>query len=225
MKYKYTLIIPNNRINFHTYALYLSKQKDKYNFQVVTYDSTYQILSDRYHDSNYTIVLSRYCFIDFDKLSKLLNNQTSIGCILGEQELTSLAVMLIKSHKIKTAISVEDIHSSIIDYYKQKKLILNISKYCFLSNLNIISESYHNAIFACLDDNADNFGEWLDEFQTKQKTIYYKNKSYTLKIGKEFFIKNNKHLAILPSKQIICWNNKKHGWYAANKNIKKLLHK
>jgi hypothetical protein len=120
--------------------------------------------------------------------------------------------------------------SPIVIYHKSKfnkqKLTYNrdkafdLSRYCFMPNLNLITGKYHTSIFVSLyNGSSKNFIDWLYDYKDKIKIIFYKNKTITRKIGKTFFIDGSmRHIAVLPNKKRIYWNNKQNKWIAFSKN-------
>lgn len=184
-----TLAIPKNRINFSKYILFLSTLQPKFNFDIIFYSSSPEEELKNIK-SKYILILKKYCYINFDKLFKLLENDIADTYLSSNEEIS------IKKTQQTTGTLITK----------------NIDKYCFLSNSGLVDGKYHSSIFVCLDDNDENFFDWLQEYSIKRKIIFYKNANIELKIGKTFFIINGKHIGILPKNKKVYWNNKLNKW-------------
>lgn len=215
---KFSLIIPKDRYNYYQYSLFLSKIQNEFNFTVVSIDTKDTTFNNIDPLSQYVIILKRYCYIDFKKLNKLISSTQSKKPYTIWHN-TNIAILHRSIFKKFSSITEVDKY---LESLKQTN-IYDITKYCYMTNIGLIKSKYHTAIFVCLDDNDEQFNIWLNEFHTKNKKIYYRGHAYDLKIGKNFFIKNNIHIGILPNKQIVYWSNKKQHWELANNRILKLI--
>lgn len=211
-----TLVIPRNRHNYYKYVLFLSKLQLIYNFNVIS-DNQQSEIDITQIKTKYTLIYKRYCYIDFKKLSIILKDKKHKTFGLVNQSIALCETKTIKSKKG----SIENIIKHILVSNKTQDL----TKYCYLSNIQTIGCDYNRATFVCLNDNDKDFDNWLNEFHNKTKNIYYNGENYELKIGKTFFIKSFFHIGVLPNNKIIYWNNDKGRWVLANKKIMNLFQK
>lgn len=211
-----TLIIPKDRDYYHNYILFLSKLQTEYKFKIASYNDQYDYTCTKL-DTDYALILTRYCYINFNKLNKLIQkilHSNIVYCTSNHQ------IILSKTKYLK---KYKNLYEFIDSLKSDDHHVSSLNRYCYLNNTNIIGSMYHNATFACLDDTASDFTQWIEEYHNHIKIVFYKGERYILKLGKNFFIKNNIHIAKLPNKIIIYWNTKHNRWQIANKTISGFL--
>jgi hypothetical protein len=208
---KIALLAPKNRINFISFSLFVSKIQNEHNFKIYYYNNDYkEVLSNIKED--YILIIKKYCYINFNNLIKLISKKQDkdLFAVVDKKNEISSEVILVKTKLIE-------------ELYKiPTNKIFKLNKSCYLSNVGLTEGEFHKSIFVCFDDNDPNFFDWLESYHTKTKTVFFNNQNFNLTIGKNFFIKGDKHIGILPDKSVIYWNKKKLKWIKLRK-LQKLL--
>jgi hypothetical protein len=116
---------------------------------------------------------------------------------------------------------------SLTDYELKEILSLNkvesLDDQCYLNNIEYTIGHFHNSSFVSFNDNEDSFVDFLIEYNSGEKFIKYKQKPFTLKIGKQFFVVKNHHVGILDSNLLVFWHRESSSWKKAGEKFSKKI--
>jgi hypothetical protein len=102
----------------------------------------------------------------------------------------------------------------------KKQLNIKLYKYKIIALNNIIYSNtlprctgcYHNSIIIHNTDDKNYFLSWYKEYKSKLKEIYFENQTHRTALGINFFIIQNKHIAILSPNVFVYWSIGKQRW-------------
>jgi len=242
------LAINKNHPNYSTYLAFLNQisiEQKLLAIDIVSYTDITTIYSMVNKKCSYVLILDRYCYIDLEKLYVWIKNNNPNIASLSCHEPLGIGypfLLLIKTRLLQPFKKLQNIYAknTVQNYFmnlivrhiknkngSQESLIKNkiftLDKFCYLANCNYITGAFHKSIFINLSDLDQNFSHTLSVLASKDKEVYYNNKTYKLKVGKSFFIYKYWNFAILPDHTILVWNTVKKDWIKANKKQKQIL--
>lgn len=245
------IAINKNHPNYSTFLAFLSQAtvsiKDM-SVDIVSFSDIAEIHSLVNKKCKYTLIMNRYCYIDFNKLySWLVSNQPNIAGLSTHNGIGYPYLLIIKTNLcqpisnlvdisktkdyienyfmnwIQRFISSQSKHTEITRNDTSKYKILSLDSVCYLAHCNYINGLFHKSIFICFSDLDKNFSQTLKMLASGIKEVFYKNQLYKLKIGKSFFVYKHWHFAIMPERTVLVWNGIKNDWVIANQKEHKIL--